>query len=265
MDMRAAFKYFLAAIITLLVCSCKADKIGINKIESNDSHNPNNNEDIVCDTLDIYTNGNDNTVDSTTEEICYLYTERSQYGNNDLANLFEYLKILYAEYSLQNYQINGETFLGVYLLDFNNDNIQDVLVETLNGNGLTYFVIENVNNPSLLYDFSSFDRCNIYNDTSTEQLIINYTSNYGLITYSTTEINYIFLGDEIDEIKFVHFFGTAGAEEFYVESDDEKTMLYEEEFNELIRQTEQNLQFFSTYDYMTIKTSDGYDITFVDN
>ena len=133
----------------------------------------------------------------------------------------------------------------IELMDINNDNIEDALVSACNWHGMSYYIINNIDDPELVYNFGAFDYAEFFYDTQTEQIVIKYFSSWGLNTNATSETNYIYLGDEVSEIKHGHFSGTSGPEEFYIEMQGEKTVCSEEDMNESIRRTERDLQKFT--------------------
>ena len=146
---------------------------------------------------------------------------------------------------------DDDTFLLYYpnlviqLFDYDNDGSSDALISEGAFNGTLYYIINNINAPQLIYSFSSFDDAELLHDTNGSQIIIKYTENYGLNTYAASETNFIYLGEKISEIKHVHFSGTSKPEEFYIESQGEKTVCTEEELQNSIIEAEQDTEPFS--------------------
>ena len=142
---------------------------------------------------------------------------------------------------------HGKNITVIYLLDYNDDNIEDALISKYYSGmmGISYYLIKNIYDPQIVYDFAAFDEIELFYDADMQKVIIKYFKNYGLFTYATSETNYIYLGDEISRTKHVHFSGTSGPEEFYIEVNDEKTVCDEEYLNESINNIEQGLQEFT--------------------
>lgn len=174
---------------------------------------------------------------------------------------FQYLN------SLKEYLIklkDDDTFLLYYpnlviqLFDYDNDGSSDALISEGAFNGTLYYLINNINAPQLIYSFSSFDDAELLCNTNGSQIIIKYTENYGLNTYAASETNFIYLGEKISEIKHVHFSGTSKPEEFYIESQGEKTVCTEEELQNSISEAEQTLTpFYDFEEFKMIFADDG--------
>lgn len=139
---------------------------------------------------------------------------------------------------------SGDKIL-IELTDFDNDDVEDALISACNWHGISYYIINNIDDPELVYEFSAFDYAELLYDTQAEQVVIKYFSSWGHITNGTSETNFIYLGDEISKIKHGHFSGTSGPEEFYIDMQGKKTVCSEEDMNESIRRTEQDLQKFT--------------------
>ena len=138
--------------------------------------------------------------------------------------------------------------IAIILTDFNNDGNTDAFILTADM-GLHYCMIDNINAPKLVYNFSAFDETDFFCDTNMGRLVIKYEKHYGLFTNATSETNFIFVGDEITKISHVHFTGTSGPEEFYiVDENGEKTVCSEADINASIAEIEKNLQPFDDDD-----------------
>lgn len=157
---------------------------------------------------------------------------------------------------------DDDTFLLYYpnlviqLFDYDNDGSSDALISEGAFNGTLYYLINNINAPQLIYSFSSFDDAELLCNTNGSQIIIKYTENYGLNTYAASETNFIYLGEKISEIKHVHFSGTSKPEEFYIESQGEKTVCTEEELQNSIIEAEQDTEPFSNLEEFKMTFAD---------
>lgn len=157
----------------------------------------------------------------------------------------EFIDKLYVEYNLP------AEYKRYSCICFFDDDIPYLLFETYNGNGLSYFII-NTDEPRVEYVFDAFDRCELFEDRLTEQIVIKYISSYGLFTCATVETNFVFLGEDICEIKNVHFSGTSGSEEFYIEKNGEKVTCTEEELDKSISTIESSLTEYTEYEFIPL-------------
>jgi len=224
--------------IIILFASC---------FRSNSSNNNLEYESQAADSLAADTIYSEITEDFTNEDAVNASSTELNEDNNEWKADFQYL-IPLKEYLIK---LKDDNVLLLYypnlvirLFDYDNDGNSDALVSEGAFNGTLYYLINNINDPQLIYSFSSFDDANLLYDTKGSQIIIKYIENYGLNTYATSETNFIYLGDKINEIKHVHFSGTSKPEEFYIESQGKKIICAEEELNDLISEIEQNLDFF---------------------
>lgn len=195
-----------------------------------------------------------------------LEPDGSIWYSSDVLRQYPYLKTL-VDYILSDLQkepsfipsFTPKDIIGIELTDFNNDGNTDAFISTANM-GINYCMIDNINAPKLVYNFSAFDNADFLCDTKTGRLVIKYESHYGLFTYATSETNFIFVGDEITEISHVHFEGTSGPEEFYiVDENGEKTVCGEADITASIAEIEKDLQPFdgdTEIFRMTVKDSD---------
>lgn len=195
-----------------------------------------------------------------------LEPDGSIWYSSDVLRQYPHLKTL-VDYILSDLQkepsfipsFMSEEIIVIELTDFNNDGNTDAFVSTANM-GINYCMIDNINDPELVYSFYAFDEADFLCDTKTGQLVIKYESHYGHFTNATSETNFIFAGDEITEISHVHFTGTSGPEEFYiVDENGEKTVCGEADIAASIAEIEKNLQPFvgdTEIFRITVKDSD---------
>lgn len=232
---------FLSVLLFLASCS-----------QSNISDNSLENESITTDSRAADTTKNEITGEPADENS--VDASGANEDDSEREAEFQYLN------SLKEYLIklkDDDTFLLYYpnlviqLFDYDNDGSSDALVSEGSFNGTLYYIINNINAPQLIYSFSSFDDAELLCNTNGSQIIIKYTENYGLNTYAASETNFIYLGEKISEIKHVHFSGTSKPEEFYIESQGEKTVCTEEELQNSISEAEQTLTPF--YDFEEFK------------
>ena len=233
---------------------------------SNFSDNNLENESRTTDSFVAETAFNETTEAIADEDAVNASSTELNEDNNELEADFqyfiplkEYLIKLKDDDTLLLYYPN----LVIYLFDYDNDSNSDALASEGSFNGTLYYIIKNINDPQLIYSFSSFDEANLLYDTKGSQIIIKYIENYGLNTYATSETNFIYLGDKINEIKHVHFSGTSKPEEFYIESQGKKIICTEEELNDSISEIEQNLEFFSDFETLEMTIADD-EITIID-
>ncbi len=181
--------------------------------------------------------------------------------NNDLNILesqYTYLTELCNLISLQ--QINHGI---IYLFDYDNDNINDALVSELSAEGLIYYLINNISCPQIVLEFGNSNEVFFLCD-SQKNIVIKYTSSFGHTSNATASVNYLFFNkdSDINEIKYVHYMGTAKPEEFYIELQGEKIKCTEDELNKSIQEIEQNLDVLSNIDEFRITIVDNnVDIT----
>lgn len=187
----------------------------------------------------------------TSKDAINVHTTELNVDNNEWESNFQYL-IPLKKYLIK---LKDDDVLLLYypnlvihLFDYNHDGNSDALVSEGALNGTLYYLINNINDPQFIYSFSSFDNANLLYNLKESQLIIKYIKNYGLNTYATSETNFIYLGNKINEIKHVHFSGTSKPEEFYIELQGEKIICTEEELHNSISEIEQNLEPFSDFE-----------------
>ena len=243
--------------IIILFASC---------FRSNSSNNNLEYESQAADSLAADTIYSEITEDFTNEDAVNASSTELNEDNNEWKADFQYL-IPLKEYLIK---LKDDNVLLLYypnlvirLFDYDNDGNSDALVSEGAFNGTLYYLINNINDPQLIYSFSSFDDANLLYDTKGSQIIIKYIENYGLNTYAASETNFIYLGDKINEIKHVHFSGTAKPEEFYIESQGKKMICTEEELNDSISEIEQNSEFFSDFESIKMTVIDD-EITITD-
>lgn len=175
--------------------------------------------------------------------------------NNSLTiweSQYTYLTELCNLLSLQ--QIN---YGVIYLFDYDNNNINDALVCELSAEGLIYYLINNISCPQIVLEFGNSNEVFFLCD-SQKNIVIKYTSNFGHTSNSTASVNYIFfnIDGDINEIKHVHYMGTAKPEEFYIELQGEKKICTEEELYNSISEIEQNLDSFSDFETFEMTIAD---------
>ena len=243
--------------IIILFASC---------FRSNSSNNNLEYESQAADSLAADTIYSEITEDFTNEDAVNASSTELNEDNNEWKADFQYL-IPLKEYLIK---LKDDNVLLLYypnlvirLFDYDNDGNSDALVSEGAFNGTLYYLINNINDPQLIYSFSSFDDANLLYDTKGSQIIIKYIENYGLNTYAASETNFIYLGDKINEIKHVHFSGTSKPEEFYIESQGKKIICAEEELNDLISEIEQNSELFSDFESIKMTVIDD-EITITD-
>lgn len=239
---------FLSVLLFLASCS-----------QSNISDNSLENESITTDSRAADTTKNEITEEPADENA--VDASGANEDDSEREAEFQYLN------SLKEYLIklkDDDTFflyypnLVIQLFDYDNDGSSDALVSEGAFNGTLYYIINNINAPQLIYSFSSFDDAELLCDTNGSQIIIKYTENYGLNTYAASETNFIYLGEKISETKHVHFSGTSKPEEFYIESQGEKTVCTEEELQNSISEAEQTLTpFYDFEEFKMIFADDG--------
>ena len=243
--------------IIILFASC---------FRSNSSNNNLEYESQAADSLAADTIYSEITEDFTNEDAVNASSTELNEDNNEWKADFQYL-IPLKEYLIKlkddNVLLLYYPNLVIQLFDYDNDGNSDALVSEGAFNGTLYYLINNINDPQLIYSFSSFDDANLLYDTKGSQIIIKYIENYGLNTYAASETNFIYLGDKINEIKHVHFSGTSKPEEFYIESQGKKMICTEEELNDSISEIEQNLEFFSDFESIKMTVIDD-EITITD-
>lgn len=173
--------------------------------------------------------------------------DRSDFGTKypHLAALEKYLVKLYNDKALYYYP-SSEAIVAITLFDYDKDGKKDALIECEPWNGIPYYLIKNIDNPNVVYLFYSFDEADILTDG--EKFLIRYEEQYGHNVYATHEVNYLYLGDEIEKISYVHFSGTSAPEEFFSEINGEKTVYTEAEWKSLIEERDSSLSEFSTID-----------------
>lgn len=152
--------------------------------------------------------------------------------------------------------------LFIRLFDYNNDGIKDALITAPFIAGQpTYLIIDNIDAPQLVDTFGAFDEADLMFDPETEQIVIKYNNSYVHMTNATSETNFIFLCEDIDEVKHVAFTGTARPEEYYIEHLDEKRIMTKTELNNSIAEMESGLSSFS--DFEKYKMTFGDDGIFI--
>lgn len=243
--------------IIILFASC---------FRSNSSNNNLEYEGQAADSLAADTIYSEITEDFTNEDAVNASSAELNEDNNEWKADFQYL-IPLKEYLIKlkddNVLLLYYPNLVIQLFDYDNDGNSDALVSEGAFNGTLYYLINNINDPQLIYSFSSFDDANLLYDTKGSPIIIKYIENYGLNTYAASETNFIYLGDKINEIKHVHFSGTSKPEEFYIESQGKKIICAEEELNDLISEIEQNSELFSDFESIKMTVIDD-EITITD-
>ena len=206
--------------ILLVFTSCFLDNFSDNNLENESKTTGSSVADIIYDEITENLTNEDTINVSTTELIS---------GNNKLGSEFQYLMPL-KEYIIKlkddNILLLYYPNLVIYLFDYDYDGNSDALISEGGLNGSLYYIIKNINEPQLIYSFSSFDEASLLYNLKEQQFVIKYIKNYGLFTNSTSETNFIYLGNKISEIKHAHFSGTSKPEEFYIESQGEKKNMY---------------------------------------
>lgn len=226
-----------------------------NEITDNNLENESKTTDsVVTDTIYNEIIENFTNEDTINVSITQLIAENNKWESEFqyLIPLKEYLIELKDDNVLLLYYPN----LVISLFDFNYDGNSDALISEASFNGTLYYLINNINEPQLIYSFSSFDDANLLYNIKEQQLLIKYIKNYGLNTYSTSETNFIYLENKISEIKHVHFSGTSKPEEFYIELQGEKIICTEEELYNSISEIEQNLELFSDFEEFKMTITD---------
>ncbi len=134
-------------------------------------------------------------------------------------------------------------YIFVDLTDYDGDGSEDAIVSTGASDCTLYYIVNNINDPKLVYDFSVSDPSGKADLLSGDngQTVIKYKSFWGRFTYATEETNFIYLGENITETSYVHFSGTSGPEEFYITDGERKNVCSEKELEEAITETETEL------------------------
>lgn len=267
--MKTNYLFLICLMFLFFGCSCNSDDSKNNIKNENTSYQ--NSSDctetqISIDSEDFNNTKNENTSyqnSSDYTEILISINADDIYSTEentlDLSALSNYVIKLYNQDLIPNYKFNDEIVGEIYLFQNNNADVLDALIEIFNGDGYSYFIIQNIDSPQLINDFSAFNTAELFYDVKTEDIVIKYLCNYGRISNATSETDYVFIGNDgvKSQIKHVHYTGTERENEFYIETDGQKFLCNENDIKLSTEKIEQDLQPFTDFKTYKLRISDS--------
>lgn len=161
------------------------------------------------------------------------------------------------------YDITQQNF-GVYIFDYNNDGADDALAYTTTTSGLSYYLINDVERPSLAYEFSASDEAALVFDSEKQKYAVYFSVFYGLNSNATHERSCFYIDDEMSIISLIHYMGTADKPEYTIEKNGEISVCTKDEWyafynewNASLSDKEKDTQKIEKYTFCHMSVKDG--------